>query len=274
MNDELLKSVLENLKNNKIYFNSGFKELDNLLRIPNNGAFILIGGRPCMGKTAFIFSIILNIVTKQEKILLFSPEYNKEMAVRKLSFLKAGINIKKYHDNKLNNKDFKALANAMNEMVNWNIMLDDETAIELNELERKIIEQKPKVVFIEDIDSIKLITDNSNKDVILSALQNLAHKHECLIFATTTLSRAPEERENHIPMLSDLKEYKSTRYADVVILLYREDYYAFINQRNKSVIAEIIVEKNKYNSTGCIRAEFDPKIGKFCEYTPPPELIF
>ena len=85
MDKELLKNVLDDLKKgDKDYFQTSFENLDSLCKIPQNGAFILIGGRPSMGKTAFILSIIHNIAPKQEKILLFSGDYSKEQLIKRL----------------------------------------------------------------------------------------------------------------------------------------------------------------------------------------------
>lgn len=105
MDSKLLKQVLENIKNgNKDHLQTGFKNLDSI-QIPQKGAFILVGGRPCMGKTSFIYSLLLNIAPKQ-KILLFSPEYSKETAIKKLLFIKSGIRLKKLSENKLNSAEY------------------------------------------------------------------------------------------------------------------------------------------------------------------------
>lgn len=269
MNEELLKDVFNDLKNNnKEVFHTGFKKLDSSLQISQKGAFVLIGGRPAMGKTAFIFSIMLNIMTRQDKILLFSSEYSKEYAIKKLLLLKSEIEFKKYYANKLNKNDLKALENSYDEMKSWNIEFLDDVTLDYCDFEQYLTEQKPKVVFIDDIDSMNLFSGKSSKKHIFCSLQKFAQKNECIIFATTTLTRKPDERDylDHRPILSDLKEFKYTANTDVVILLYRAAYYGYHKSRiDKSPNSEIIIAKNKYVIPNTGLLEFDSKFVKFYE---------
>lgn len=271
MNEELLMNVYYGIKNRtKISLLTGFKNLDSIIQLQQKGALILIGGRPCMGKTAFVLSIITNIAPKQEKILLFTSEYCKENTIKRLLLLTSGIELKRFYNNKLDNDDYNKIEKSIEEIKNWNLKFFDDAAIEYNEIAKCIIEQKPKFVFIEDIDSMKLISNKLDNKSIFFHLQKLAKENECIIFATTPLTWDTEEREDHRPKLSDLVEFKNIKYSDVVLLLYRDAYYGVSrSKKDKSPNSEIIIAKNRYGSIGSAGIEFDTNNVKFYEKESP-----
>ena len=269
---EILTSIYNDLKNNnKKYFRTGFNDLDSVLKLSKNGEFVLIGARPCMGKTAFIISIVLNIVSNKEKILFYSSDYSIESAIKRLILSKSEMNYEKYYNKSFTDKDFKVLAQLIEDIKDWNIKFDDNAGITFGEIEKYVSEQRPKVVFIDDIDRMKLISkENGSKDNnnLFKALRKLAQNNKCIIFVTTTLTREPDEREFHYPVLSDLKEFRSVKYVDTVLLLYRDSYYEFCSDKKLDKSSEIIVAKNK-NYSGCICFNYSKECARFYEKIKP-----
>ena len=181
VDETLLANIFNDLKNgNQEYFHTGFNDLDKAIQLSNNGEFVLIGGRPSMGKTAFMISIILNIVASKEKILFYSSDYSKESVIKRLILSKTEIDYKKYHDKTFTNKDFKVLAQSIEEIKDWNIKFDDNAGITFGEIEKYVSEQRPKVVFIDDIDRMKLFSkeDSSNNHHLFKTLRELAHNNK------------------------------------------------------------------------------------------------
>ena len=151
LDKKLLQDVWEDLENkNKTFFKTGFEDLDCILGIQEKkGALITIGARPAMGKTTFMLSIMENILLKNKRCLYFSLEMSKEQVITRLLFHIAEISFIKSKMNNMDEKDWEKLSEAMNNLLMWDLKIDDNSGIKTEEIETAIKEQQPDVVFID-----------------------------------------------------------------------------------------------------------------------------
>ena len=271
LDKKLLQDVWEDLENqNKIFFKTGFEDLDCILGIQEKkGALITIGARPAMGKTTFMLSIMENILLKNKRCLYFSLEISKEQVITRLLFQIAEISFIKSKINAMNEKDWEKLSAAMNNLLMWDLKIDDNSILKTEEIETAIKEQQPDVVFI---DYLQLMDGKRKQDrciqieEIIKDLKRIAKENGVVIIIASQLSRAVENRCDKRPMLSDLRDSGSIEnLSDVVIFLYRDEYYNFKEDdaiRPKGE-AEVIIAKNKFGACGYIYLTFKSNIPKF-----------
>ena len=271
LDKNLLQDVWEDLENqNKRFFKTGFEDLDCILGIQEKkGALITIGARPAMGKTTFMLSIMENILLKNKRCLYFSLEMSKEQLITRLLFHIAEISFIKSKMNNMDEKDWEKLSDAMNNLLMWDLKIDDNSGIKTEEIETAIKEQQPDVVFI---DYLQLMDGKRKQDrctqieEIIKDLKRIAKENGVVIIIASQLSRAVENRCDKRPMLSDLRDSGSIEnLSDVVIFLYRDEYYNF---REDDAIrpkgeAEVIIAKNKFGACGYIYLTFKSNIPKF-----------
>lgn len=268
---KLIEEVVEDMKNytKQPTFETGFCDLDDLLRIRNKGALITIGARPAMGKTSLIFSILENQMKQNKKCLLFSLEMSIEMVIQRLLYQTSEIDSLKVKIGRMQDKDWEKISESMEEIADWNLYINDKSCISTEEIEESIKEVKPDVVFI---DNLQLINPTRKKDrytqidEIMQNLKRIAEDNGVVIFVSSQLSRSPEQRCDKRPMLSDLRDSGAIEnISDVVLFIYRYEYYNGIDEVNidKRGIAEIIVAKNKFGPTGIVDLLFNNRITKF-----------
>lgn len=267
----LLQDVWEDLENqNKKFLETGFEDLDCVLGVQEKkGALITVGARPAMGKTTFILSIMENILLKNKRCLYFSFEMSKEQVITRLLFQIAEISFIKYRMNNMDKKEWEKLADAMNNLLMWDLKIDDNSILKTEEIEMAIKEQQPDVVFI---DYLQLMEGKRKQDrciqieEIIKDLKRIAKENGVVIIIASQLSRAVENRCDKRPLLSDLRDSGSIEnLSDVVIFLYRDDYYNF---REDDAIrpkgeTEVIIAKNKFGACGLINLTFKSNIPKF-----------
>ena len=271
LNKKLLQDVWEDLENkNKTFFKTGFEDLDCILGIQEKkGELITIGARPAMGKTTFMLSIMENILLKNKRCLYFSLEMSKEQVITRLLFQIAEISFIKSKMNNMDEKDWEKLSDAMNNLLMWDLKLDDNSGIKTEEIETAIKEQQPDVVFI---DYLQLMEGKRKKDrftqieEIIKDLKRIAKENGVVIIIASQLSRAVENRYDKRPMLSDLRDSGSIeKRSDVVIFLYRDEYYNF---REDDAIrpkgeTEVMIARSKFGACGYIYLTFKSNIPKF-----------
>ena len=233
LDKKLLQDVWEDLENqNKIFFKTGFEDLDCILGIQEKkGALITIGARPAMGKTTFMLSIMENILSNNKRCLYFSLDASKEQVITRLLFQIAEISFIKSKINAMNEKDWEKLSAAMNNLLMWDLKLDDNSILKTEEIEMAIKEQQPDVVFI---DYLQLMEGKRKQDrciqieEIIKDLKRIAKENGVVIIIASQLSRAVENRCDKRPLLSDLRDSGAIEsISDVVIFLYRHEYYHF-----------------------------------------------
>ena len=271
LDKKLLQDVWEDLENqNKTFFKTGFEDLDCILGIQEKkGALITIGARPAMGKTTFMLSIMENILLKNKRCLYFSLEMSKEQVITRLLFQIAEISFIKSKMNNMNEKDWEKLSDAMNNLLMWDLKIDDNSILKTEEIETAIKEQQPDVVFI---DYLQLMDGKRKQDrctqieEIIKDLKRIAKENGVVIIIASQLSRAVENRYDKRPLLSDLRDSGSIEnLSDVVIFLYRDEYYNFRenDELHPKGETEVIIAKNKFGACGYIYLTFKSNIPKF-----------
>lgn len=237
---------------------SGFKELDSKTLGFAPGQLIIVAARPAMGKSAFALNILSNAALRAGKAAVyFSLEMSKEELLNRILASEAMVDSVKIRSGKLDDEDWISLTNVSGTLSESKIILDDSAGYSPLELRARC--RKLKMEFdigLIVIDYLQLMdadrsTASRQQDIseISRSLKVLAREIGVPIIALSQLSRAPEQRPDHRPMLSDLRESGSIEQdADMVMFLYRDDYYN--PDTEKKNIAEVILAKNRAGQTG------------------------
>ena len=264
--DVLVESFtkLEELYNRKQHITgvpSGFTELDYRTAGFHGSELILIAARPAMGKTAFALNIATNAAVKANvPVAVFSLEMSKEQLVNRILCSESMVDSNKVRTGKLEEDDWTKLAGAIGPLSEAEIFIDDTPGINITEIRAKCRKLKlEKNIGMVVIDYLQLIQGSNKRggsreqeiSEISRSLKILAKELDVPVIALSQLSRAAEQRPDHRPMLSDLRESGAIEQdVDIVMFLYRDDYY---NQdSDKKDIAEIIIAKHRGGSTGTV----------------------
>ena len=240
---------------------TGFPDLDYKTAGLHNSNLILIAARPAMGKTAFALNIATHAAVRAKvPTLIFSLEMAKEELVNRILCSEALVDSNKIRTGKMEEDDWLKVAGAMGPLSESQIYIDDTPGISINEIRAKCRKLKlEKNIGLIVIDYIQLIQASGRKNAgreqeiaeISRSLKILAKEINVPVIALSQLSRAPEQRPDHRPMLADLRESGSIEQdADIVMFLYRDDYYN--QETEKKGIAEVILAKHRAGSTGTI----------------------
>jgi replicative DNA helicase len=238
---------------------TGFKHVDNILGGMQHSDLIILAARPSMGKTAFALNIAEHAAVSQKKTVgIFSLEMSKEQLVDRLISSIGMIDSWKLRNGKLNDDDFRNLNEAYGVLAETNLFIDDgasATVMEVRAKARRLQSEHGLDLII--IDYLQLMQggkassqENRTQEVseISRSLKALAKEIHCPVIALSQLSRAVESRPDKRPMLSDLRESGSIEQdADVVMFLYREDYY---NKEESTNLMEVLVRKHRNGPTG------------------------
>ena len=256
---------LEQLYNQKQHITgvpTGFIDLDYKTAGLHNSDLILIAARPAMGKSAFALNIATNAALKAKvPAVLFSLEMSKEQMVNRILCSEAMVDSNKVRTGKIDDDDWIKLADTMGDLSEAPIYIDDTPGISINEIRAKCRKLKlEKNIGLVVIDYLQLVQGsnkrNSSREQEISeisrSLKILAKEINVPVIALSQLSRAPEQRPDHRPMLSDLRESGAIEQdADIVMFLYRDDYY---NEDSEDKgLAEVIVAKHRAGSTGTVK---------------------
>ena len=239
---------------------SGFADLDLRTAGFHNSELIILAARPAMGKTAFALNIATNAATKSDiPVLLFSLEMSKEQLVNRVLCSEAMVDSNKLKTGKIEENDWVKIVEALGPLSEAEMYIDDTAGISITEIRAKARKLKlEKNIGLIIIDYLQLIQGSGNRrngsreqeiSEISRSLKILAKELDVPVIALSQLSRAAEQRSDHRPMLSDLRESGSIEQdADIVMFLYRDDYY---NEESESKnIAEVIIAKNRSGSVG------------------------
>lgn len=265
--DVLVESFtkLEELYNRKQHITgvpSGFSELDYRTAGFHGSELILIAARPAMGKTAFALNIAVNAAIRgNTPVAIFSLEMSKDQLVNRIMCSEAMVDSNKVRTGKLEENDWTKLAESIGPLSEANIFIDDTPGINITEIRAKCRKLKlEKNIGMVVIDYLQLIQGSSKRasgsreqeiSEISRSLKILAKELNVPVIALSQLSRAAEQRPDHRPMLSDLRESGAIEQdADIVMFLYRDDYYN--KESEKKDIAEVIIAKHRGGSTGTV----------------------
>ena len=250
---------------------TGFSDLDFYTAGFHPSELILIAARPAMGKTAFALNIALHAATRLKKsVALFSLEMSKEQLMLRLLAMESNVNSQNLRIGNLSDKDWSKIMEGADPLGNSRMFIDDTGSISIAELSskcRKIKMEKGLDLIV--IDYLQLMSGSGKMDSrqqevseISRSLKALARELEVPVVALSQLSRKVEDRPDHKPMLSDLRESGSIEQdADLVMFIYRDDYYN--KDTNKPNIAEIIIAKQRSGSVGNIELAWIPEYTQF-----------
>ena len=257
---------LEQLYNQKQHITgvpTGFIDLDYKTAGLHNSDLILIAARPAMGKSAFALNIATNAAVKAKvPAVLFSLEMSKEQMVNRILCSEAMVDSNQVRTGKLDDDDLIKLPDTMGDLSEAPIYIDDTPGISINEIRAKCRKLKlERNIGLVVIDYLQLVQGSSKRasgsreqeiSEISRSLKILAKEINVPVIALSQLSRAPEQRPDHRPMLSDLRESGAIEQdADIVMFLYRDDYY---NEDSEDKgLAEVIVAKHRAGSTGTVK---------------------
>ena len=240
---------------------TGFVDLDYRTAGLHGSELILIAARPAMGKTAFALNLASNAAIRgQTGVAIFSLEMSKDQLVNRMLCSEAMVDSNKMRTGKLEEDDWEKLAAAIGPLSEANVFIDDTPGITVMEIRTKCRKLKlEKNIGLVIIDYLQLITGNGKKggsreqeiSEISRSLKILAKELNVPVIALSQLSRAVEQRPDHRPMLSDLRESGAIEQdADIVMFLYRDDVYN--KESEKKDIAEVIIAKQRGGSTGTV----------------------
>lgn len=240
---------------------TGFSDLDFRTSGLHNSDLILIAARPAMGKSAFALNIATNAAVRAKvPVAIFSLEMSKEQMTSRILCSEAMVDSNKVRTGKIDDEEWSKLAAASGELSEANIYIDDTPGISIMEIRAKCRKMKiEKNIGLVVIDYLQLVQGSGKRGgsreqeiaEISRSLKILAKEINVPVIALSQLSRAPEQRPDHRPMLSDLRESGSIEQdADIVMFLYRDDYYN--EDSEKKNIAEVILAKHRAGSTGTV----------------------
>ena len=277
LKDVLVESFtkLEELYNRKQHITgvpSGFIDLDYRTAGFHGSELILIAARPAMGKTAFALNIASNAALRANvPVAVFSLEMSKEQLVNRILSSESMVDSNKIRTGKLDEEDWSKLAETIGPLSEGEMYIDDTPGINIMEIRAKCRKLKiEKNIGLVVIDYLQLIQGTGRRNgsreqeisEISRSLKILAKEIDVPVIALSQLSRAAEQRPDHRPTLSDLRESGAIEQdADIVMFLYRDDYY---NQDSeKKGIAEVILAKHRGGSTGTVDLRWIGNYTKF-----------
>ncbi|MDR3086140.1 MAG: replicative DNA helicase [Christensenellaceae bacterium] len=250
---------------------SGFAELDALTTGFHGGEFILVAARPSMGKTAFMLNIAQHAaITAKKTVAFFSLEMPKEQLATRALCSEAHVNLQSVRQGNLHDEQWEGLARAMGPLASMNIFFDDTSSITLPELRsrcrRMQLERGLDMVMI---DYLQLMNASGRHDSRQNEVSELSRQMKILalelgvpIVVGSQLSRAPQGRADHRPVLSDLRDSGAIEQdADVVMFLYRDEYYN--PETEDKNIAEVILQKQRNGPLGTVRLAWNGEYTRF-----------
>ena len=252
---------------------TGFRDLDNMLAGLQSSDLVILAARPSMGKTSFALNIAQNVAVKNKTAVgIFSLEQSKEQIVDRIICGESGVDSWKLRTGNLTEEDFPRIGHAMAKLSDAPIYIDDTPVLNVMEVRTKARRLQTEYgLGLIVIDYLQLMQGRQNsRDInrvqeisdISRGLKALARELNVPILALSQLSRAVEHRPDKRPQLADLRESGSIEQdADVVMFIYRDDYYD--NDSDKKNIAEIIIRKHRNGPIGQIDLYFIPHQTRF-----------
>ena len=254
---------------------TGFTMLDRILGGLQKSDLLILAARPGMGKSSFALSVALNAARRNNaRVAVFSLEMSNEQLVERLLSMETAIDSHRLRMGDINEEEWPILMEAANMLGTASIFIDDTPGVTVNDLRtkaRRLYAEHGLDLLI--IDYMQLMTGssggngrNENRQQEISyisrSLKALARELNVPILALSQLSRAVEARSDKRPMLSDLRESGSIEQdADVVLFIYREDYY--LEDSDRQNIADVLVAKHRHGSTGNVSLYFRKELTQF-----------
>ena len=251
---------------------TGYRDLDNMTAGLQRSDLIILAARPAMGKTTLVTNLAYNVATIEKKsVLFFSLEMSKEQLVDRMLADAAGVDSWNIRTGNLSDDDFAKLSEAMGEMAEAPIYIDDTPGVSVLEMRtkaRRAAHENELGLII--IDYLQLMQgsgrDNGNRvqevSEISRGLKLIARELNVPVIALSQLSRSVESRSPQIPQLADLRESGSIEQdADIVMFIYREAYYNPETEREN--VTDLIIAKHRNGPVGKVELYFHPERLRF-----------
>lgn len=275
---DILEIVHQELKNAgtslQNIVKTGFTQIDNKIKGFKPGDLVIVAGRPGMGKTTWALNIATNNIFNNKNVLIFSLEMTNEQLIKKIVSSESGISIDKMDSGKLSASDWSLFEETKNKLAKSNLYVYDKSPITIETLVNKTKAiQAVKQIDLIVVDYLQLLmttskapagSDNRTASMtyISNLLKGLAKEVGCPLISLSQLNRGVESRPDKRPLLSDLRDSGSIEQdADMVIMLYRADYYDALD----TGLSEIIVKKNRMGEMGTFELSFDGSLSKFID---------
>ncbi len=251
---------------------SGLDELDRKTAGFQNSDLIILAARPSMGKTAFALTVGRNAARKKNRVLFFSVEMAKEQLSQRLLAMESGVDVQKIRTGDFTAEDWSDIMQAANSLSTLPIEIDDTPGIRIMEIKNKCRRLKAeKGLDMIVLDYLQLLSgdgraENRQQEISMLSreMKQLAREMECPVIVLSQLSRAPELRADHRPILSDLRESGSIEQdADLVVFLYRDEVY---NDEAVPGLCEVILAKHRNGPTGNIKVTWQETRTRFVNY--------
>ena len=252
---------------------TGFLDLDFRTAGMQPSDLILVAARPSMGKTAFVLNIAEHMAFKENyTVAIFSLEMSKEQLINRMFSLESSVDAQKLRTGQLNDQEWERLIESAGVIGKSRLMIDDTPGISIAELRSKCRRMKQENgLSMIIIDYLQLMSgsggrssDSRQQEIsdISRSLKAVARELSVPVLALSQLSRAVEQRPDHRPMLSDLRESGAIEQdADVVMFIYRDDYYN--HDSPDKGISEIIIAKQRNGPIGTVQLAWLPEYTKF-----------
>lgn len=287
--DDVVQKIEQLQKSNKNLtgITSGINNLDALTSGFQPGDFIILAARPSMGKTALALNFALNAADSLKKpdeaVLIFSLEMPKDQLITRMISCQGNFDAHKLRSKlKLDRNDWRRISNTAEQLKQKTIIIDDSPGLRILELQtklRKLVREYDIKLVV--IDYLQLLTSSSSSESRQQEVANIsrslkisARELNIPIICLSQLSRLVERREEKRPLMSDLRESGAIEQdADLIMFLYRDDYYKEKNNDSEEPkseqdnhLAEILISKHRNGPTGKVVTVFIPKWGKFENY--------
>lgn len=251
---------------------TGYRDLDNMTAGLQRSDLIILAARPAMGKTTLVTNLAYNVATvAKQPVLFFSLEMSKEQLVDRMLADASGVDAWNIRTGNLSDDDFSKLSEAMGELAEAPIFIDDTpglSTLELRTKARRAAHEQPLGLIIIDYLQLMQGSGNSNGNrvqevsEISRGLKLIARELNVPVIALSQLSRSVESRSPQIPQLADLRESGSIEQdADIVMFIYREAYYNPETEREN--ITDLIIAKHRNGPTGKVELYFHPERLRF-----------
>lgn len=280
--DDMMQSLIDRMTNvgsgAKPYIDTGFPELDNLMRV-NEGNLVVIAARPSMGKSLLVMNMQAHLSKFRDGTsVFFSIEMEQSNLMDRLTASETGIPIDNITERRLSEDQQAALQKFATNQKNMRLKVVRKTSINISQIRthlNKIKRESGKIGSI-GIDYLQIMGGLDGEDsvkrigIVTRTLKELGSEFGCPVFLLSQLNRSVEQRPNKRPVLSDLRDSGTIEQdADIVLFPYRDDYYKQ-KDGNKDLdgMADIIIAKNRNGKTGVARLAFEGHMGRFSNDMP------
>ncbi len=254
---------------------TGFKRFDEVTSGLHRSDLIIIAARPAMGKTAFVLNIAQNTAVKSNAtVLVFSLEMSKAQLGQRLLSMESRVEMQKLKTGNLERNDWDRINMALDSLSRTNLHIDDTPGISVLEMKNKCrrlkVEKGLDLIIIDYLQLMKgegRSSDSRQQEIsnLSRYLKLLAREMDCPVIVLSQLSRAPEQRQDHRPILSDLRESGAIEQdADMVVFLYRDDYYN-PDTSEKPGVCEVNIAKHRSGPTETIDLTWVARYTKFSD---------